>query len=236
MKVAISVRGRYHAFDLARELHIQGLLAQLITTYPARLVERRGLERGLVTGLASNEVLLRLYNRLPSSVRRKFNAQLWLNERFERAARKALRPGADVYHGWSGSSLATLKRANDLGMKTVLERSSAHMLHQRRLIQEEYDQWGIHENIVHPGIVEKELEEYQVADYICVPSSFVLNTFIEEGFSREKLLVVPYGTSMQSFYPKPKTDDVFRIMHCGYTSIEKGCHYLMEAFAVAPAP
>jgi glycosyltransferase involved in cell wall biosynthesis len=235
MKVALSVRGRYHAFDLARELQRQGLLAQLITTYPVCLAERSGVAGEHVSALPSNEVMLRLYNRLPLAVRRRFHAQLFLNERFERAARRKLRP-ADVLHAWSGSALGALGRARELGMLTVLERSSAHMLHQHRIVRDEYERLGIDETLVHPGVVDKELAEYAAADFICVPSRFVLDTFLAEGFAREKLLVVPYGTSMEHFYPSPKTDDVFRIIHCGYTSVEKGCHHLIEAFAKLRLP
>ncbi|MEK9723269.1 MAG: hypothetical protein VW405_07260, partial [Rhodospirillaceae bacterium] len=34
MKVCVSVHGRFHGFDLACELHRQGHLAGLLTTYP----------------------------------------------------------------------------------------------------------------------------------------------------------------------------------------------------------
>ena len=40
MKVAVSVHGRFHGFDLARELNTQNALAGLLTTYPAYLVRR----------------------------------------------------------------------------------------------------------------------------------------------------------------------------------------------------
>ena len=42
-KITIAVPGRWHAFDLARELHKQGYLYRLITTYPKSRTRAFGL-------------------------------------------------------------------------------------------------------------------------------------------------------------------------------------------------
>ena len=43
MKVTVSVRGRFHAFDLARELARQRVLERLITPLPRFVAERFGV-------------------------------------------------------------------------------------------------------------------------------------------------------------------------------------------------
>ena len=68
-----------------------------------------------------------------------------------------------------------------MGAKTVLERGSSHMLYQRRILTEEYRKFGLENEVVHPKVVERELMEYQEADYISIPSHFVKETFIEQG-------------------------------------------------------
>jgi hypothetical protein len=37
VKVRVSVRGRFHAFDLARELAARGALERLVTSYPTAI-------------------------------------------------------------------------------------------------------------------------------------------------------------------------------------------------------
>jgi glycosyltransferase involved in cell wall biosynthesis len=88
----------------------------------------------------------------------------------------------------------------------------------------------------HPRVVGKELDEYQTADYISVPSEFVRRTFLDKGIPAEKLIKVPYGVSLQSFRRIPKTDDVFRVIHCGGISLRKGVHYLLRAFRELDLP
>jgi glycosyltransferase involved in cell wall biosynthesis len=47
---------------------------------------------------------------------------------------------------------------------------------------------------------------------------------------------VPYGVDLAHFYPVPKQDNVFRVIHCGTISIRKGVHYLLQAFSELKLP
>ncbi|MDP2045740.1 MAG: glycosyltransferase family 4 protein [Deltaproteobacteria bacterium] len=110
------------------------------------------------------------------------------------------------------------------------------MLYQRKILEEEYRQFGLKKAVVHPQVVERELTEYQEADYIAIPSQFVKETFLHQGISEERLIHVPFGVDLTHFYPAPKHDNVFRIIHCGNISLRKGVHYLLEAFAELNLP
>ena len=44
------------------------------------------------------------------------------------------------------------------------------------------------------------------------------------------MIHVPYGVDLTNFRPVPKEDKIFRIIHCGAISIQKGAHYLLQAF------
>ena len=85
--------------------------------------------------------------------------------------------------------------------------------------------------MVHPLVVERELREYQEADYISIPSQFVKRTFLQYGIPEEKLIQIPYGVNLQHFYPIPKEDKTFRIIHCANLSLRKGVPYLLQAFS-----
>jgi glycosyltransferase involved in cell wall biosynthesis len=105
------------------------------------------------------------------------------------------------------------------------------MLYQRTLLEEEYGRFGLRKTIVHPKVVERELREYQEAEFISIPSQFVKETFLLHGIPAEKLIQTPYGVDLTNFYPIPKRDKIFRIIYCGVLSIRKGIHYLLQAFS-----
>jgi glycosyltransferase involved in cell wall biosynthesis len=71
---------------------------------------------------------------------------------------------------------------------------------------------------------------YQECDYISIPSLFVKKTFIEQGIPEGRLIHIPYGVSLKEFYPVPKEDRVFRLIHCGNITLQKGVQYLLQAF------
>ncbi len=124
-----------------------------------------------------------------------------------------------------------VRRAKELGIVTVVERGSSHMLTQLELLREEYDLHGIKFIEHHPIITRKELKEYDEADYISIPSSFVKRTFLERGFPEQRLLHNPYGVDLTNFYPVKKEDSIFRVIFCGAFSIRKGIGYLLQAFS-----
>src|SRR5205823_354978 len=128
-----------------------------------------------------------------------------------------------VFIGWSGMSLAALRRAQHLGMKTIIERGSTHICFQDGILQEEYKRFG-QSFAVHPAVIEKELAEYEEADYISVPSGFVKSTFIQRGIPEKKLLINPYGASDFFRIEKKETNkhDKFVIVYLGTLSIRKG--------------
>src|SRR5665647_3403108 len=142
-----------------------------------------------------------------------------------------LAPASDIFVGLSGCALYSLRRARRMGAKTVLERGSSHMLYQRKILAEEYAKFGLEKEVVHPKVVERELMEYQEADYISIPSHYVKETFVQQGIPAAKLIQTPYGVDLSDFHPVPTHDKIFRIIHCGGLSIRKGIPYLLQAFS-----
>lgn len=236
MKVTISVKGRFHAFNLARELQARGHLHRLITTYPTFEAGKYGIERNKIRSHPVLEVIDRAYRRLPGWMRSKYNGQYVMAELVDIAAVPSIPRDADIFVGWSSFSLHAIARAKSYGARTVVERGSSHIAFQRDLLREEYDRHGIAGESPHPAVVDKELMEYEAADFIAVPSEFVRQTFLERGMPPEKLLHLPYGVSLDDFHPQPKADQVFRIIHCGAISVRKGIPYLLQAFSELDLP
>jgi len=230
MKVTVSVSGRFHAFNLAQQLHKRGYLHRLISTYPTFEITKYGIAPTFVRSIWHLEILSRAWQRLPGWVRGDRNLQLWFLENFDRSVLRCLSPGFDLFVGWSGACFWSLHRAKEMGAMTVIERGSSHMEYQTQILQEEYERWGLKFTATHPGVYERELQSYADADRIAIPSLFVKRTFLERGIPESKLIHVPYGTSLAEFYPVQKEDKTFRVIHCGGITLRKGVQYLLQAF------
>ncbi|MDA1310977.1 MAG: hypothetical protein O2985_15410 [Proteobacteria bacterium] len=191
LKATISVLGRFHAFYLARSLQDAGYLDRLITSYPVFETVKYGVDPAHIRSLLIHELAARAWRKLPAPLRRLHDITYQNFTAFDWNVARRLTESSSVFVGWSGSSLRSLRRAKALGMTTFLERGSSHMLYQQELIAEEYALNGLTYEGHHPGITERELIEYETADHVCVPSEFVRRSFIERGFSADKLLVNP---------------------------------------------
>jgi glycosyltransferase involved in cell wall biosynthesis len=232
MRVSISVPGRFHLFNLAGELEKRGYLAELITSYPKFAAEKYGVPRDKTKSVLSKEILERLWGKTPF-LKNFWSPQFFLSEFFDRGAAGLLR-SSDIFVGASSASLHTIRAAKKLGAITVLERGGAHILFQDHILKEEYKRLGMRPKpfqLAHPKIILKELQEYAEADYISIPSLFAKETFLEAGFPEGKLIHVPYGVNLGEFKPAPKEDDVFRVVYAGGMTLQKGVHYLLQAFA-----
>jgi glycosyltransferase involved in cell wall biosynthesis len=231
-KVVISCAGRFHAYDLARQFDKYQVLHQLITTYPRKFIKRFGITRAKITSLLYWEILNRGWGKFSKALSiNKTVGQFFMSEAYDYVAPLFIEK-ADFYIGWSSNSERGLKKAKRLGMITILERGSAHILEQSNLLNEEYKLCSLEKSsVTHFKVIEKELREYDAADFISIPSKFVKNSFIKHGIPESKLIVNPYGVNLDSFKPKGKKDDVFRVIFVGQLSLQKGVHYLLEAFS-----
>ncbi len=232
MKVIISVLGRFHGFDLAREVQSQGYLHQLISSYPGFVAKRFGIDKTNYQSFLYWELLARGLRKGRCLYAKYWNEQFLIADGYDRSVAKALRPGADIFVGWSSSSLHSLRAAKRLGMKTVLERGSAHIETQQQILTEEYERQGLKFSETDSRIIETELREYQEADYISVPSFFVRDSFLAHGIPRAKLIHVPYGVDLSQFNSQltvAPTLNKFRVIFCGSASLRKGVYYLLQA-------
>jgi glycosyltransferase involved in cell wall biosynthesis len=231
VKITISVLGRFWLFYLAKQLQDQAFLARLITSYPKFEAIKYGIDPANIDSLLIHEIHNRGWRKISRFTESLFNPQYMIFELFDRHASRYIKNHCDIFAGLSGCSLYSLRRARRMGAKTVLERGSSHMLYQRDILTEEYRQFGLEKEVVHPKVVERELMEYQEADYISIPSLYVKETFVRQGIPAAKLIQTPYGVDLSNFHPVPKQDKIFRIIHCGALSIRKGIPYLLQAFS-----
>jgi len=228
MKVVLSTIGRFHTFDLARQMHKRGALASIYSAYPWFKLKREGLSREQVKTFPYLHAPYMRFAPRRASARRSW-------EWYDRVlfdwyvARNLSR--CDVFCGLSGSALHTGKVAKSRGAKYVCDRGSSHIRTQDSILRDEYDRQGIPFPGIDPRIIAREESEYEAAEAITVPSTFALDTFVESGIPRRKMRLVPYGVDLQWFYPcAPRSENEFRVLFVGGVCVRKGIAYLLKAF------
>ena len=231
----VSCSTKLHAFNLAEQLQKHGLLDKLYTTYAYQknVLARKFIRRMDLEKIDKDKI----ETNLPAGLMHKWYPDKYLtNAWFEEWVEKQIRNSkAKVFIGWSGMSLKAIRQARKRGMITIVERGSSHIQYQHNILKEEYAGFGLNKG-VDTRVIEKELGEYEAADYISVPSGFVKRTFEQYGVSADKLLVNAYGVSSY-FKPMPQEKkDKFRIVYLGTLSIRKGLKYLFQALKELPIP
>jgi glycosyltransferase involved in cell wall biosynthesis len=156
---------------------------------------------------------------------------------------KQLAGKIDIVHAWPIGSLRTLKTAARLGIPTVLERPNAHTRFAYEVVQKECEKLGIvlpanHEHAYNAHILAKEEAEYNAAFRLLCPSDFVVRTFVDEGFSRERLTRDQYGYDETVYHSGQQVRDDQRgltMLFVGGCAPRKGLHYALEAWLRSPA-
>ena len=144
----------------------------------------------------------------------------------------------DIVHTWPLGSLRTLKVARELGIPTVLERPNAHTRFAYEVVAAECKKVGItlpdsHEHAYNKQPLSREEAEYMAAFRLLSPSDFVSKTFIDLGFSPERIMRHQYGYDDVAYFPGQQQCDQgvpLRMLFVGGCAPRKGLHYALEAW------
>jgi glycosyltransferase involved in cell wall biosynthesis len=166
-----------------------------------------------------------------------------LHDRLVARALPRLADRIDVVHTWPLGALETLQTARRLGIPTVLERPNAHTRFAYRVVAEECERLGValpkdHEHAWNDTILRREEAEYELADRLLCPSDFVARTFIDEGFSRDRLARHRYGYDHRVFHPAAEAraeSEGLTLLFVGVCAVRKGVHFALEAWLDSPA-
>lgn len=228
LEVIVSSGGKFHAYEIVRAAQHAGCLKRFITTLLDRHEE--DIDRARVRQIILPELLGMGIQRIPGAASVPFS-YLVRDNLFDLLARRHI-DGGDIFNVFNHFGLYSMRRARRLGMKTLVERSSAHPVVHHRLLSEEYARFGLRFSQTNRVLFRKHEQEYAEADAIVVPSDFVWRTMVEQGVPEAKLRRVHFGFAPERFRPLPgaKSDSTFRVLFVGGISLQKGVQYLLEAF------
>jgi glycosyltransferase involved in cell wall biosynthesis len=227
MNISLSCIGKYHLFDLGREQLRLGHQVRLFTGNPRSRVDAD--LRSFARTHAALRILVAVQARL-----KLFPQSKWLEDAFMRdlgswLARSVDPEWTDVLHGLDGPGPEAGLRMKAHGKLWICDRGSAHILAQKEILNEEYTYWHAPLPVFTAGCLERCQAEYEQAHAIVVPSQFARRSFIERGFSSERVFLCPYGVDLAEFRPGVKADQTFRVIFVGAASIQKGIGHLLRA-------
>lgn len=232
MKIALVVHGRFHAFDLARELLRRGHDVVVFTNYPKWVARKFGVPPKNVRSFRRHGIAVRLYQWAGRLYRLSIPERLFHSWFGRWAAREAARHTWDIVHVWSGVAEELLEEFSDRNAVVVLMRGSAHIRVQDALLRAEAVRSGA--DIQTPGewIIGREEREYRKADVILVLSGFAYKSFRDEGIPESRLRMVPLGSEVACFKPSRTEMELrrsrilggepLRILYVGTLSFRKG--------------
>jgi alpha-maltose-1-phosphate synthase len=255
-RVVVGHSGKQHAYRLALALQRTGALRAFLTTsyykpaeFPDRLLGRAArvdafLRRRYLADLDPARVVRRWGLEAPELVARALFRKTglpdklvcWRDAAFDRWAARTWAHKADVYWGFQGSCLFSMKAARRAGAVAVAEFATAHVTRAVRLLSREaerHPEWADSiSNLYFPDWYRERLErEPHVADWCLAASEFTRQSLLEVGVAPEKVKLLPLGADLANFRRVERpAEGPFRILFVGGVGQRKGVKYLLEAY------
>lgn len=124
----------------------------------------------------------------------------------------------------------TAKRANREQLTTVVYARACHPSETLRLYEEEQSRFKTNIDIPYDWF-NRSLQTYTHADYIFYLCDYVKQTFLERGFSEERLFRVgPLTVDPDMYYPARSDTDEFVVLAVSNMTPLKGTRYLLDAW------
>lgn len=225
LRVGIAASGRYHVLDLARELDALGFDVSFYSYVPRKRAQIFGLpDRCHVALLPILFPLVALERLLPRLLPRTVERLMcWALD----AAVVLRMRRCDVFICMSGIYLQAARFAKwRYGALVHLHRSSRHILSQMEIMAAYPDA-----KQATPFMVQRELQGYDIADHIVVPSSHVLESFAPWPRHARKIFLNPLGVDIDQFPMRNSTALLGSptVLFVGHWSYRKGVDVLIAA-------
>jgi glycosyltransferase involved in cell wall biosynthesis len=239
MKVIQTALGKNHYFHLARYLHQQNALECIYSGYPWFKLTKELLPQTKVKTFPW--LLTPFMAGTHFSLLGKFRDLNWIYPHWiywhqtllDKYVSYNFRK-CDVFIGQSQNSLLTGKKAKAQGALYICDRPCSHISHQSEILKDELSLWNVKPlpgNSVDQRSVFIEEKEYDLADYVVVPSEFARRSFLEKGYPKNKVVKISLGADLTRFRkvsgPDPGT---FTVLFVGQVNLRKGFLHLLEAF------
>jgi starch synthase len=240
--------GNPNSYNTALAFHERGLLSSFHTCLFSPFGSRRryhpALDSAPIRTHPAGEWLRLLLTLTPIAAWNGRNARLidYVGRGLDQAVSNVLSSKEDVVYAYEDWAELTLRRARELGAKTIYELPTAYFAHKEKLLAAE--------TLRHPDLrpyfqalnepdekLRRKEREMQLADRIICPSTFVKQSVEAHLKGETTAVVLPYGAS--SHHPKlwsaQDSNGPLKLIFAGNLDPQKGLHYLFEALQRLPA-
>jgi glycosyltransferase involved in cell wall biosynthesis len=144
-------------------------------------------------------------------------------------------PPSTIFHGWTGNSLACIKRARQQGSIILIEHVSMHPREWKETVFAECRRFDVQPGdcraILPDPLMRRMEREFEMADAILVPSELARRSFERAGLGG-RTIVVHAGVDHHFFAPPSEAAprEVFRVCFAGRVELPKGIPYLLQAW------
>lgn len=224
MKINILSPGRFHVCDLARELDKNGFDVKFYSFIPTKRAVKFGLPQYCSASLL---VYLAPFLLLEKKI---FKGKKWASKLrivIQDYLTGTLMRHCDVLIAMSGDFLYAVKKAKSQGAIIILERGSKHILEQKKILESIP---SLKDKEPVPDMnVRRELEGYELANYIAIASLHVKRSFELHNYPLKKLFINPYGVDLSMFHPLPNATPKYDFIMVGGWCYRKGCDLIIKA-------
>ena len=243
--------------QLALSLHESGLLGTLSTTLafgsghwlPRRIPKLASRQLSELPAAAVStwpwlELVRMACVRLDQSGRLADRVWELADHRFARREATRLQD-CDALIGIEHACLEAFERAGQIGVKRIYEVPSAHSSLARKLLESEYARWpelrpsGLPAD-GSPAAARRQARrdrEFELADIVLAHSSFTRASYVDAGFTADKIHVVPFGAPPVNASAKDALDRGEHapshrpaFLFAGNFAAHKGAHVLLQAW------
>ncbi|MFT3932740.1 MAG: glycosyltransferase family 4 protein [Chitinophagaceae bacterium] len=254
-KVLLLHPGTQYSYGLARQLHMNKLLYKFCTGFAfakdsiyyqlASVV--KPLKRRYLKDVPENRIATNPINEFRAlyKIRKGANTEDVLfrrNEIFQHGISDKLLKEADIVIGYDTTCWITAERCRQMGKTFILDASIGHPVSKEKIfkqIADKYPQWSSQIMPKNEFYIDSEKREMELANLIVVPSTFVKNTYIENGIDPSKIIINPFGTDVENFKPatKEKRDNQKLVfLFFGSLNARKGLPLLLDAWEELALP
>lgn len=230
-KFLLSTPAAFHYPNLAEIIQKKNQLTKIVSGYPLFKLKNYAIDNNKINSYGFYQLILNFLFKLKIKNETLINYLILRNlKQIDKIAARYVNY-SDVYLALSGTGLETGRLFKKKNKMYICERSSSHILFAKEILTKEFKKYQIKFN-VDKKIIQRELAEYKIADFILVPSLFAKKTFKDRGFKNVKVISFPsdkkifYNKGIRNFYDKK-----FRIVFVGGLTLRKGIPYLLDAFS-----
>jgi glycosyltransferase involved in cell wall biosynthesis len=229
MRTVIAADRPYHSAMLANAALKHSSTVEIYTSAPRRFY--RGLDPSIKTRLILSPLQIAAYalkRSIPAVISRLDTAL------FDALVASRLGP-VGLYIGWASEALSTARRAKRQGALYALDRACPHFNFQQALVQQECEVLGVPFHPQPRWWQDRQIEEYELADAILVPSKYTAETF--PAHLQSRLVKAPLlGRAADPAAVRQGRNPVFTVGTVGGSPIRKGHLYLLRAWKKLALP